>query len=232
MSLRAKRDGFRGLAHRAVSRQAPRRLPHPTSAPTAPQLSRHTSPTTAARPPPKERSCPCSTASASTANAFSSPAAAVAWGARWRSPWPRPGPTSSWSAEMPRASPGSAPTSAPSAARPGRSRPTRHGRGCEQVCRDALALGPIDILINNIGGRRENVPIEDEPPSLAADAGPEPDQHLPVHQADRRRDARAEAPAGPRASTGGRSSTSPRSAAWSPTAASPAGTTRPPRPRC
>jgi len=35
--------------------------------------------------------------------------------------------------------------------------------GCERVCRDALALGPIDILINNIGGRRVSVPIEDEP---------------------------------------------------------------------
>src|SRR5208337_2157162 len=35
--------------------------------------------------------------------------------------------------------------------------------GCERACRDALALGPIDILINNIGGRRVNVPIEDEP---------------------------------------------------------------------
>jgi NAD(P)-dependent dehydrogenase (short-subunit alcohol dehydrogenase family) len=34
--------------------------------------------------------------------------------------------------------------------------------GCERACRDALALGPIDILINNIGGRRVNVPIEDE----------------------------------------------------------------------
>jgi NAD(P)-dependent dehydrogenase (short-subunit alcohol dehydrogenase family) len=33
---------------------------------------------------------------------------------------------------------------------------------CEQACRDALALGPIDILINNIGGRRINVPIQDE----------------------------------------------------------------------
>jgi len=35
--------------------------------------------------------------------------------------------------------------------------------GCERACRDALALGPIDILINNIGGRRINVPVEDEP---------------------------------------------------------------------
>lgn len=34
--------------------------------------------------------------------------------------------------------------------------------GCEAACRDALALGPIDILINNIGGRRVNVPIQDE----------------------------------------------------------------------
>jgi gluconate 5-dehydrogenase len=33
---------------------------------------------------------------------------------------------------------------------------------CERACRDALALGPIHILINNIGGRRVNVPIEDE----------------------------------------------------------------------
>jgi NAD(P)-dependent dehydrogenase (short-subunit alcohol dehydrogenase family) len=37
---------------------------------------------------------------------------------------------------------------------------------CERACRDALALGPIDILINNIGGRRVNVPIEDEPLEL------------------------------------------------------------------
>jgi NAD(P)-dependent dehydrogenase (short-subunit alcohol dehydrogenase family) len=34
---------------------------------------------------------------------------------------------------------------------------------CERACHEALALGPIDILINNIGGRRINVPIEDEP---------------------------------------------------------------------
>lgn len=33
---------------------------------------------------------------------------------------------------------------------------------CQHVCREALALGPIDILINNIGGRRVNVPVEDE----------------------------------------------------------------------
>lgn len=34
--------------------------------------------------------------------------------------------------------------------------------GAEQACREALALGPIDILVNNIGGRRINVPIEDQ----------------------------------------------------------------------
>jgi gluconate 5-dehydrogenase len=34
--------------------------------------------------------------------------------------------------------------------------------GCQRACQDALALGPIDILINNIGGRRVNVPVEDE----------------------------------------------------------------------
>jgi NAD(P)-dependent dehydrogenase (short-subunit alcohol dehydrogenase family) len=33
---------------------------------------------------------------------------------------------------------------------------------CERACRDALAFGPIDILINNIGGRRINVPVEEE----------------------------------------------------------------------
>ncbi len=34
--------------------------------------------------------------------------------------------------------------------------------GCERACAAALALGPIDILINNIGGRRINVPVEDQ----------------------------------------------------------------------
>jgi NAD(P)-dependent dehydrogenase (short-subunit alcohol dehydrogenase family) len=33
---------------------------------------------------------------------------------------------------------------------------------CERACRAALALGPIDILINNIGGRRINIPVEQE----------------------------------------------------------------------
>jgi NAD(P)-dependent dehydrogenase (short-subunit alcohol dehydrogenase family) len=33
---------------------------------------------------------------------------------------------------------------------------------CERACRAALALGAIDILINNIGGRRINVPVEEE----------------------------------------------------------------------
>src|SRR5438477_605797 len=32
---------------------------------------------------------------------------------------------------------------------------------CEQACRSALeSHGPIDILINNVGGRRENIPTE------------------------------------------------------------------------
>jgi NAD(P)-dependent dehydrogenase (short-subunit alcohol dehydrogenase family) len=35
---------------------------------------------------------------------------------------------------------------------------------CEAACRRALAeFGPIDILINNAGGRRVNVPVQDEP---------------------------------------------------------------------
>jgi len=34
---------------------------------------------------------------------------------------------------------------------------------CEAACKQALALGPIDILINNVGGRRENIPTEDMP---------------------------------------------------------------------
>ena len=33
---------------------------------------------------------------------------------------------------------------------------------CERACRAALALGDIHILINNIGGRRINVPVEEE----------------------------------------------------------------------
>jgi gluconate 5-dehydrogenase len=35
---------------------------------------------------------------------------------------------------------------------------------CEAACRQARAeFGPIDILINNAGGRRVNVPVQDEP---------------------------------------------------------------------
>jgi NAD(P)-dependent dehydrogenase (short-subunit alcohol dehydrogenase family) len=34
---------------------------------------------------------------------------------------------------------------------------------CEEACRQALALGPIDILINNVGGRRENIATQDMP---------------------------------------------------------------------
>ncbi len=33
---------------------------------------------------------------------------------------------------------------------------------CERACAAALALGPVDILINNVGGRRVNVPIAEE----------------------------------------------------------------------
>jgi len=33
---------------------------------------------------------------------------------------------------------------------------------CEDACRRGLELGPIDILINNVGGRRLNVPVEDQ----------------------------------------------------------------------
>jgi NAD(P)-dependent dehydrogenase (short-subunit alcohol dehydrogenase family) len=34
---------------------------------------------------------------------------------------------------------------------------------CAEACETALAFGPIDILINNVGGRRENIPTEDMP---------------------------------------------------------------------
>src|ERR1051325_4876826 len=35
---------------------------------------------------------------------------------------------------------------------------------CEQACQQALQQhGPIDILINNVGGRRENIPTETMP---------------------------------------------------------------------
>ncbi len=34
---------------------------------------------------------------------------------------------------------------------------------CEEACKAALAHGPIDILINNVGGRRENIATEEMP---------------------------------------------------------------------
>ena len=34
---------------------------------------------------------------------------------------------------------------------------------CEEACRTALEYGPIDILINNVGGRRENIATADMP---------------------------------------------------------------------
>ena len=34
---------------------------------------------------------------------------------------------------------------------------------CEKACKAGLALGPIDILINNVGGRRENIATQDMP---------------------------------------------------------------------
>lgn len=38
------------------------------------------------------------------------------------------------------------------------------GERCEEVCRSALAdFGPFDILINNVGGRRENIPTHEMP---------------------------------------------------------------------
>jgi gluconate 5-dehydrogenase len=34
---------------------------------------------------------------------------------------------------------------------------------CQTICAKALGFGPIDILINNVGGRRENIPTQDMP---------------------------------------------------------------------
>lgn len=34
---------------------------------------------------------------------------------------------------------------------------------CERVCGEALDQGPVDILVNNVGGRRENIPTEAMP---------------------------------------------------------------------
>src|SRR6187397_1803587 len=31
---------------------------------------------------------------------------------------------------------------------------------CEEACKAAVALGPIDFLINKVGGRRENIPTQ------------------------------------------------------------------------
>jgi NAD(P)-dependent dehydrogenase (short-subunit alcohol dehydrogenase family) len=34
---------------------------------------------------------------------------------------------------------------------------------CEEVCREALASGPVSILVNNVGGRRMNIPTTEMP---------------------------------------------------------------------
>ena len=34
---------------------------------------------------------------------------------------------------------------------------------CERACREALATGPIHVLVNNVGDRRVSIPIEDTP---------------------------------------------------------------------
>ena len=60
---------------------------------------------------------------------------------------------------------------------------------CERACHDALATGPIHILINNVGDRRVSIPIEETPlETWHADDGSEPHQLLHLHEGDRRRD--------------------------------------------
>ncbi len=61
---------------------------------------------------------------------------------------------------------------------------------CERVLGEH---GPIDILINNVGGRRQNIATEEMPLDvLAAAPRSEPDQRLFVYQARGRGDAAAE----------------------------------------
>ena len=96
---------------------------------------------------------------------------------------------------------------------------------CEAACQRALAAARADRhpdqqcrrAARTVADRRHAAG------ALARADGPEPHQHLRLHQAHRRRDGRAAARAGG-------SSTSPRSTPWSPAATSPAGTTRRPRP--
>ena len=60
---------------------------------------------------------------------------------------------------------------------------------CERACHDALATGPIHILINNVGDRRVSIPIEETPlATWRRDDESEPHQLLPLHEGDRRRD--------------------------------------------
>ncbi len=62
---------------------------------------------------------------------------------------------------------------------------------CERICRQVLdEHGPIDILINNVGGRRFNIPTAQLPlGQVAGDSEPESHQHVCLHQAGRRRHA-------------------------------------------
>ena len=97
---------------------------------------------------------------------------------------------------------------------------------CEQACQSALDRhGPIDILINNVGGRRENIPTEAMPLDkwrelidLNLTSCMLCTKWLGAAMIERGR--------------GGESSTSRRSMPWSPGVASRAGTTRRRRGRC
>ena len=72
-----------------------------------------------------------------------------------------------------------------------RSKPTSASRrrARRRASRHCAIIGPIDILINNVGGRRFNIPTGAiAAGKVARDHRPESDQHLLVHQDHRRRD--------------------------------------------
>ena len=95
---------------------------------------------------------------------------------------------------------------------------------CERICRTALEeFGPIDILINNVGGRRVNIPTQDMPLDTWR-------QMLDLNLTSTFLCTKLIGGAMVTRGREGGSSTSPRSTPWCPIAGSPAATMKRPRP--
>ena len=78
--------------------------------------------------------------------------------------------------------------------RPSRSRRTSGSRPrpSARAGRRSSEHGPVDILINNVGGRRVDIPTQDMPVETWQHAHrPQPHQHLRLHEDARRGDDRA-----------------------------------------